>query len=204
MTDAPRVRRIALTGGIATGKSYVRARLDHVGVPTVDADTLARDVVDPGTPGLAAVVERFGPAVVEPDGSLNRRALGMIVFADPEARRELERIVHPAVRVAMDQWFASLDPVRHPVAVADIPLLFETARHTEFDGVILTVCSPATQLQRLLERNGMTETEARQRIAAQLPTEAKVPGATYVINTDGTFAETDAQIESMVREWKLV
>jgi dephospho-CoA kinase len=201
VTDPHRVRRIALTGGIATGKSYVRAKLEEIGVPTIDADTLAREVVEPGTPGFTAVVEHFGSAVVAADGSLNRRALGAIVFTDPEARRELERIVHPAVRLAMDEWFASLDPLRHPVAVADIPLLFETGRHREFDAAILTVCSPVTQLQRVLARDGITETEARQRIAAQLPSEAKVPHAMYVINTDGTFAATDEQIQAMVRRW---
>ena len=201
VTDVPRVRRMALTGGIATGKSYVRARLDKLGVPTIDADTLAREAVGPGTPGFRAVVERFGSMMIATDGSLNRRALGTLVFADPEARRDLEAIVHPVVRAAMDQWFGSLDAMRHPIAVADIPLLFETGRQAEFDGVIVTVSSPTTQLRRLIARDGMSETEARQRIAAQLPAEAKLPDATYVIDTDGTLAETDAQVESMVRRW---
>jgi dephospho-CoA kinase len=133
---------------------------------------------------------------------LNRRALGALVFADPMARHELERIVHPAVRAAMDEWFASLDAVRQPVAVADIPLLFETGRHEEFDAVILTICSPATQLQRLIARDGITEIEARQRMAAQLPAEAKRPHATYVIDTEGTPAATDEQVQSMVAGWR--
>lgn len=191
---------MALTGGIATGKSHVRARLDKLGVPTIDADTLAREAVAPGTPGFNAVVKRFGSAVLAADGSLNRRALGTLVFADPEARRDLEAIVHPAVRAAMDQWFGSLDAVRHPIAVADIPLLFETGRQGEFDGVILTVSSPASQLQRLIARDGMSETEARQRIAAQLPVEQKLPHATFVVDTDGSFEDTDEQVNRLVQK----
>jgi dephospho-CoA kinase len=190
-----------LTGGIGTGKSYVRAKLDKLGVPTIDADSLAREAVDPGTATFTAVVEHFGSAVVGADGSLNRRALGKIVFADPKARQKLERIVHPAVRAAMEEWFGSLDPMHHPIAVADVPLLFETGRQAEFDEVILTVSSPSIQFQRLRIRDGLSEAELRERIAAQLPVEAKLPGANFVIDTSGTFAETDAQIESMVRNW---
>src|SRR5688500_10365850 len=160
VTEPPHVGRIALTGGIATGKSYVRARLEAHGVPTIVSDTLARDVVAAGTPGLSAVVSRFGPTVLAADGSLSRRALGSIVFADPQARRDLEAIIHPAVRVAIDQWFASLDPTRAPFAVADIPLLFETGRSGEFDAVILTTTSSSIQLQRLMQRDGLSEQEA--------------------------------------------
>ena len=202
VTDARRVRRVALTGGIATGKSYVRGRLETMGIPTLDADTVAREVVHPGAPAFAAVISRFGSAVVSDDGSLNRRALAAIIFADPEARLDLERIVHPAVRLATDRWFASLDPSRHPAAVAEIPLLFETGRHTEFDAVVVTVSSRSTQMHRLLARQGMTETDARQRLDAQVSDEERLRGATYVIDTDGTFADTDAQIEAMVRGWQ--
>src|SRR5687767_4159706 len=135
MIDTPRVRRIALTGGIATGKSHVRAEFERYGVPTIDADTLARDAVAPGSAGLAAVVQRFGGEVLEAGGTLNRGKLAKIVFADPEARRALEAIVHPDVRRAMDRWFASLDPHTHPYAIADIPLLFEVGRERDFDAV---------------------------------------------------------------------
>jgi len=199
VTDGSRVQRIALTGGIATGKTRVRARLEALGVPTIDADTLARDVVAPGTPGLVAVVERFGPNVVATDGSLNRRALSTIVFADAESRRDLESIIHPAVRKAMDQWFESLDPRRHSVAVADIPLLFETSRDREFDAVILTIASPSTQLQRLMKRDGLTEAEASLRVSAQLPASDKERRATYVIDTNGSFEDTDRQVGDVYR-----
>src|SRR4029450_1748444 len=161
-----RVTRVALTGGIATGKSHVRARLESLGVPTVDADRLARDAVAPGSAGLAAVVRRFGTEVCDADGTLNRKKLGVIVFHDPQARRDLEQIVHPYVREMTERWFASLDPERVPFALADIPLLFEGGGEGDFDTVIVTACAPETQLRRLMARDGLGEAEARQRIAA--------------------------------------
>ena len=192
--------RIALTGGIATGKSHVRARLERRGVPTIDADTLARDAVAPGSAGLAAVVRRFGADVCEADGTLNRKKVGAIVFHDLEARRDLEKIVHPYVREMTERWFGSLDPERVPFAVADIPLLFEGHREGDFDAVIVTVCEPATQLRRLMERDGLTEAEARQRISAQWPLEKKIARADYVVRTDGTFDETDRQVDAVVSQ----
>ena len=194
------VRRVALTGGIGTGKSYVRGRLERAGVPTLDADILARDAVAPGTPGLSAVARRFGAAVLNSDGTLNRHALGVMVFGDPEARRDLEAIVHPAVRTAIDRWFSQLDSAAYTFAVADIPLLFETNRQGDFDAIILTTCSPETQLRRLLMREGMTESDAHQRIAAQLPVGEKITRASFVIDTDGTLAQTDAQVDAVVRD----
>ncbi len=191
-------RRIALTGGIATGKSYVRARFDALGVPTLDADVLAREAVAPGTPGLAALVRRFGNGVLLADGSLDRQTLGSIVFADPEARKALEAIVHPDVRRATDAWFASLDPTRHPFAIADIPLLYEVGRDRDFDAAIVVASTPETQLRRVMERGGLGEAEARQRIAAQLPIEEKVRRADYVIRTDGTLEETDQQVRGVL------
>jgi dephospho-CoA kinase len=188
------MRRVALTGGIATGKSHVLAQLDRLGVPTIDADKLARDVVAPGTPGLTAVVGRFGRDVLDKTGALDRRTLGSIVFSDPMARRDLEDIIHPAVRGAIDEWFASLGDQAQAFAVADIPLLYETARHHEYDAVIVTACDPATQLTRIMARDGISEAEARARIAAQLPIGEKTRRADYVINTDGSFDETNRQV----------
>lgn len=194
--------RVGLTGGIATGKSHVRAAFESLGVPTIDADILARDAVAPATPGLAAVVERFGRDVLGPDGSLDRRRLGERVFRDAEARRDLEAIIHPTVQRAIDGWFASLDPARHPLAVADIPLLFETGRAADFDTVIVTICDGATQLKRIVERDRVTEDEALRRIAAQWPLEEKVHGADYVIRTDGTVADTNAQVRMVYERLK--
>jgi dephospho-CoA kinase len=191
------MRRVALTGGIATGKSHVLAQFDRLGVPTIDADKLARDVVAPGTPGLTAVVSRFGRDVLDDTGALDRRKLGSIVFSDPMARRDLEDIIHPAVRGAIDEWFSSLGDRVQGFAVADIPLLYETARHHEYDAVIATACDPAMQLTRIMARDGISEAEARARIAAQLPIGEKTRRADYVINTDGSFDETNRQVRSV-------
>jgi len=190
------MRRVALTGGIATGKSQVRAEFERLGVPTIDADVLARAAVAPGTPGLAAVTERFGDAVLDASGALDRKRLATVVFQDPAARHDLERIVHPAVRLEIDAWFTSLAPV-HRLAIADIPLLYETGRDRSFDAVIVTTCEPATQIRRVMARDGVTEVEALQRIAAQMPVEDKVRRATYVIRTDGTFEDTNRQVRSV-------
>src|SRR5262245_54635056 len=192
--------RVALTGGIATGKSHVRARFESLGIPTVDADMLARDAVAPGSAGLAAVVRRFGPDVCGADGTLDRKKVGAMVFQDPPARHDLEQIVHPYVREMTERWFGSLDPQRVPVAIADIPLLFESQREQDFDAVIVTACEPATQLRRLMERDGLTQAEARQRIAAQWPIEQKVANADYVIHTDGTFDDTNHQVDAVASQ----
>jgi dephospho-CoA kinase len=188
------VRRIALTGGIATGKSQVRAQLAAYGVATIDADALAREVVAPGTPGLEAVVRRFGSDVLNMGGALDRRKLAALVFADPASRRDLEAIVHPAVQQATDSWFDSLDPAAHPFAVAEIPLLYEVGREGAFDAVIVAACKPETQVRRVMARDAVTETEARQRLVAQLPIEDKVRRAVYAVSTDGTIDETNRQL----------
>jgi dephospho-CoA kinase len=190
------VRRIGLTGGIATGKSHVRARFENLGIPTIDSDLLAREALAPRSPGLAAVAERFGRKVLKDDGSLDRDGLAKIVFADPEARKDLEAIVHPYVQRRTDDWFAALDTRRYRYAIADIPLLFEVGRDKDFDEVIVVACTPETQLRRLLER-GMTEPDARQRLTAQLPLEDKIARADHVIRTDGSYDETERQVEEL-------
>jgi dephospho-CoA kinase len=183
--------RVGLTGGIGTGKSYVARRLAAAGIPVIDADRLAREVVEPRTPGLDAIRARFGPRVIGPDGSLLRQELASIVFADPAARQELEAIVHPAVRAGIDRFFAA-QPSGTPFAVADIPLLFETGRQHEFDAVIVAACPAEMQVERVMARDGTSEASVRERIAAQLPIDDKVRQADYVIDTSGTFAQTDA------------
>jgi dephospho-CoA kinase len=193
------MRRVALTGGIATGKSHVRAEFERLGVPTIDADTLAREAAAPGSPGLAAIVARFGPGVLNEHGALDRRALGAIAFSDPAARHDLERIIHPIVRARTDDWFAALD-ARQPFAIADIPLLYETGLERDFDEVVVTACSEDTQLRRVMRRDSITEQEARQRLAAQLPTAEKVRRADHVIHTDGSFEETNQQVRRVYEE----
>jgi dephospho-CoA kinase len=187
---------VALTGGIATGKSHVRAEFERLGVPTIDADTLARAALAPGTPGLSAVLDRFGRGVLDLTGALDRKRLAAIVFQDAAARQDLENIIHPAVRLQIDAWFASLAPV-HRFAIADIPLLYETGRNRDFDAVIVTTCEPATQVRRVMTRDGVTEAEALQRIAAQMPAADKIRRATYVVRTDGTFEDTSRQVRAI-------
>ena len=193
------VLHVGLTGGIATGKSYVTQRLAAAGLPTIDADRLARDAVAPGSPGLGAVVSRFGREVLADDGSLDRSRLGAIVFADAAARADLEAIVHPDVRRRIADWQARLaaDGYRGP-AIADIPLLFETGRAGAFDVVVVVACDTARQRERLIARDGLSPDKADERIAAQWPIARKVEAADYVIRTDGTFADTDAQVDRLV------
>lgn len=185
--------RTALTGGIGTGKSYCLGRFAALGVPVIDADRLAREAVAPGTSGLAAVAARFGEAVLLQDGSLDRGALGRLVFQDAAARADLEAIIHPEVYRRIGAWTANL-PAGTRVAMADVPLLFETGHQHDFDRVIVCACSSAEQIRRVVARDGLTETEARVRLAAQWPIDEKAARADYVIRTDVSFSETDRQI----------
>jgi len=190
--------RIALTGGIATGKSYVLEQFRRHGVPCLDSDELVHGITSAGTEATAAIAERFGRKVLAPDGSVNRATLGPIAFADAAARRDLEAIVHPAVYRAIAagiRGFERLD--QYPFAVVDVPLLFETGHDNDFDRVIVTVCPPEMQIARLRER-GMSEADARQRLAAQWPTDRKAAGAHFVIRTDGTFDDTNRQVTEVI------
>ena len=189
--------RVALTGGIATGKSYCLRHFAELGVPVVDADRLARDAVAPGSPGLAAVIQHFGPDVVLADGTLDRAALGRIVFEDSRERAALEAIVHPEVYRRIREWFVNL-PSAARVAIADIPLVFETGHNHDFDAVIVAACRPEEQVRRVMARDGLSEHDAKARLAAQWPIEEKAKRADHVIWTDRSFAETDAQIAAVL------
>jgi dephospho-CoA kinase len=190
--------KVALTGGIATGKSYVLDQFRTRGVPCLDADALAHEATSAGTDATAAIAVRFGQDILAPDGSVNRARLGPIVFADPAARRDLEAIVHPAVYLALGTAMRALEAAGNtPLAIADVPLLFETGADAQFDRVIVTSCPPALQIKRLLER-GLSETAARQRLAAQWPIDQKVARTDLVIRTDGTFAETNRQVDQVL------
>jgi len=193
------VLQVALTGGIATGKSYCLGRFAALGIPTIDADRLAREAVAPGSPGLAAVAQRFGAHIVREDGTLDRAALARIVFSDRTARADLEAIVHPDVYRRIREWFAQL-PHGTPVAMADIPLLFETGHEHDFDAVVVAACTPEEQLRRLVARDGLSETDARARLEAQSPIDEKVRRAQFVIRTDIGFPQTDEEIERIYRK----
>ena len=191
--------RVALTGGAATGKSYVLDQFRRAGVPVLVADDLAHGVTGAGTEATAAIAARFGADVIAADGAVNRQALGAIVFADESARRDLEAIVHPAVYRAIEaalRAFAKLDNT--PLAVAEIPLLYETGHAADFDRVIVTICADDLQLKRLVAR-GLSEKLARQIVAAQKPTSEKAALADFVVRTDGEKSETDEQVRRILQ-----
>jgi len=190
--------RVGLTGGIATGKSFCLGRFAALGVPVIDADRLAREAVGAGSPGLSMIAGRFGASVIKGDGSLDRAALAAIIFADRTARADLESIVHPEVYRRINEWFAN-QPAGTRVAIADIPLLFETGHEHDFDRVIVCACEPFEQLRRLIERDGLSEEAARARLAAQWPIGEKVGRADYVIRTDNGFAEAEEQVGAVFR-----
>jgi dephospho-CoA kinase len=188
--------RVALTGGIATGKSFCLERFAALGAAVIDADVLAREAVAPGSVGLAVIADRFGRAVLRPDGSLDRPALGRIVFKDATARAQLEAIVHPEVYRRITMWLANL-PLGTRVAMADIPLLFETGHEHDFERVVVAACEPEEQVRRVMARDGLTHREAHARVTAQWPIEEKARRADYVIRTDGSFAETETQVRAI-------
>jgi dephospho-CoA kinase len=186
--------RVGLTGGIASGKSLVAAELAARGAIIIDADVLAREVVEPGTPGLAAIIERFGPQLLT-DGRLDRAHLAEIVFADPAARRDLERIVHPAVRaraVELERAAGSAAVVVHV-----IPLLVETGQQWNFDLVVTIDVDHETQIQRMMARNGFSRAEAESRIAAQAAREDRRAAADVVLDNSGDEAQLKDQIDAL-------
>ncbi len=198
----PRLLRVGLTGGIATGKSYCATRLARLGAPVIDADILAREAVAPGTPGLAAVAARFGGDVLAGDGRLNRSTLAKLVFADPGARADLEAIIHPSVYAAIRQWFEELEgrePLP-PAAIACVPLLYETRHEDDFDRVVVAACTRPQQIERLMARDALSAEDAKARLASQWPIEEKTRRADYVIDTSGTFEETDRQLDDVWEE----
>lgn len=189
---------IGLTGGIGAGKSTIAKRFAELGAHVVDADVMARRAVDPGSPALAAIEARFGRDVIGADGSLNRPALGAIVFSDDNARRDLEAIVHPAVHALTS---AEFDRIKHDspdtVIVYDVPLLVEARNRYDFDRVIVAHAPAETRIQRLVSLRGMTEEEARKRVAAQASDEERLHVADDVVDTGGTLEHTIEQVDAI-------
>ena len=189
--------RVALTGGIATGKSHILRLFSSRGIPTIDADQVAREVVEPKRDAWFEIRKRFGARVCSPDGTVDRAYLAALVFSDVEARHELQAIVHPHVRRRIDDWFRCLRTENLcSFAVAEIPLLFETKRETEFDWIVVTICEPNTQKKRLMERHAFSADDAQKRIDAQLPISVKSERANAVIRTDGSFEDTERQFDA--------
>jgi dephospho-CoA kinase len=185
------VYRVGLTGGIASGKSVVASAFERLGVPVIDTDGLAREVVLPGTLGLSAVAERFGPSVLQPDGTLDRRALRGLIFSDPVARRDLEGLLHPRIQALLAQRVAD---VTHPYCVLAIPLLVEGGGRIPVDRVLVVDCPRETQLARLLRRDGETLAGAEAILAAQATREARLARADDVIDNSGPLTALDGTV----------
>lgn len=188
---------LGLTGSIASGKSTVADCFVECGAILVSADQLAREVVNPGSPTLAKLVDVFGMDILTAGGSLDRKVMAEKVFADPAARRMLESVTHPAIAHLAECRLAELQKAPHDLIVYEAPLLFEVGAESRVDEVLVIVVDSAVQLQRLLERDNVSETEARQRIAAQWPQADKVQKADYVIDNSGPLAQTRAMVEAL-------
>ena len=194
LSSSPLALRIfGLTGGIGSGKSTVGRWFRERGVPVIDADQLARDVVAPGTQGLRAIADRFGSGVVAANGELDRKAVAAIVFEDPEARRALNAITHPLVGALFAETTALLDRRGEPLACYEVPLLFEVGLDQMISPIVVVAVPAEVQVERATRRDASTEDEARARIAAQLPLEEKVRRADYVIDNTGSLESTRAR-----------
>ncbi|HEY6907756.1 MAG TPA: dephospho-CoA kinase [Myxococcales bacterium] len=191
-----------LTGNIGSGKSTVGRLLAAAGIPVVDADQVAREVVDKGRPALREIAARF-PGVLLPDGSLDRKALAQRVFADGDEREALNRIVHPRIAEEVSTRLGALAGAGHPVAVYEAALIVENGLQTGLDGLVVVVAPPEAQIARLRLRDGMTEAEARARIAAQLPSAEKVRHATFVIENSRSEAELVAQVNRLAARMRM-
>ncbi|MBA4860015.1 dephospho-CoA kinase [Streptomyces sp. PSKA54] len=190
--------RVGLTGGIGAGKSEVSRLLVECGAVLIDSDKIAREVVEPGTPGLAAIVEAFGEEVLRADGSLDRPKLGSIVFADAGRLAVLNSIVHPLVRDRSAELEAAAPD--DAVVIHDVPLLAENSLGRLYDVVVVVDASPATQLDRLVRLRGMTEKDARARMAAQATREKRLEIADIVIDNDVPLAELRQRVQTVWRE----
>jgi dephospho-CoA kinase len=191
------LRLVGLTGGIGSGKSTVARLIAGLGVPVLDADQLAREAVVPGAPATAAVAAAW-PQVMREDGSIDRKRLGDIVFADPATRVRLEAILHPRIQELAEARARDLARQGHALAFYEASLLVETGRARDFDGLVVVTASPETQLARAVGRGGLNPDEVRARIAAQLPLADKVRAATHVIDNDGSLESTRAQVDRLL------
>jgi dephospho-CoA kinase len=190
--------RIGLTGGIASGKSTVEQRFTELGVPVINADDSARAVVAPGRPGLKAVVERFGPGILTPQGELDRRELRSLIFSDPVQRKALEAILHPLIRADMEQRTAQ---AIGPYVVLSIPLLVEGGTRGGCDRVLVVDAEETLQLERLMSRDGVSEAQARAALAAQAPRAARLAAADDVLVNSGTVANLRQAVDALHRRY---
>lgn len=194
------MRVFGLTGGIACGKSAVAAELRRRGVPVIDADALAREVVAPGTDGLAEIARAFGPEVIAADGSLDRKALAAIVFADPAKRKRLEAITHPRIAALGARRAEELAAAGHDLACYEAALLVENGLADAFRPLVVVVAPEDAQIARIRSRDGATEEEARARIRAQLSNAEKARAADFVVENAGSLAELASTVDEVLRE----
>jgi dephospho-CoA kinase len=193
--------KVGLTGSIAVGKSFVLEVLRELGARTMDADQIARECVEPGTPGLSAVVEEFGDGVLAANGSLDRMKLGAIIFADEAKRQKLNSILHPFIIARQDEVMRQWDgETPEAIAVIDAALMIESGGYKRFDKLIVVHCQPEIQLQRLMKRNNLSREEAALRIKSQMPQEEKMKYADYLVDTSGEFENTRRQVEELWRK----
>lgn len=196
---------IGLTGGIASGKTLVARILRDLGAEVIDADAVAREVVEPGTPALREIAGAFGPEILSPDGTLDRRALADRIFRDPAARATLNAITHPRIRARMAERVEALRRTRpNAIVVLDIPLLLDTAAADAYplDGIVVVYVDEQTQAARLAARDGVSADDARQRLRAQRPLREKLPQATWTIDNSGTPEATRRAVEALWRSWR--
>jgi dephospho-CoA kinase len=192
------VRLVGLTGGIASGKTTFADALRAHGVPVVDADALSRAAVAPGTPALAEIVRVFGTGVLAPDGALDRKRVAAIVFGDPEARRRLEAITHPAIRRAMLEETDRLAAAGHDLVIYDTPLLYEAGLDRVLDSIVVVWAPRDVQRARMMARDGLTTAEADARLAAQLPIDEKAARADFVVENAGAPEELAAKADRLL------
>ena len=192
------MRKIGLTGGIASGKSTVAAMLCELGFDVIFADEISRGLLGPGEAALHETVREFGPDILRPDGTLDRKKLASIVFADQAKLDRLNAIIHPRVEVEMLRRFAELEREGRSVAFVEAALLVEAGYMKNLDGLVVTWCKPEQQMERLVAR-GMTEKDARARIAAQMPVEEKLKLATYKIDCSQSMEETQRQVQELAK-----
>jgi len=193
------MRVFGLTGNIGSGKSTVAAMLREAGIPVLDADRIARDVTAPGGSAYDGVVRAFGREILRDDGSIDRKRLGEIVFADPGARERLERITHPAILEAMKNAIAGIDRERHRAAVVEATLIHESGRKGLFAAVISVACDRETAISRLAARDGMSRSQAEARLRAQMDADRKAVASDYVIDNSGEIEPTRRQVAAVAR-----
>ena len=192
--------RVGLTGGFATGKSFVGRALVDLGCHLLQADQVGHAVLAPDGEAYAAVISEFGRGIVDPDGTIARKRLGQIVFAHPEKLAKLNALVHPAVFARQEAWFAQLPP--HAIAIVEAAIMIETGSYRRYDRMILTVCRPELQIARAMRRDHLTEAQVRERLARQMPESEKRKYAHYVIDTSGTPNETLEQTAQVCAQLK--